>query len=480
MVGRSKEIEELNRICQKDEAQFIAIYGRRRVGKTYLINEAFNNRITFRHTGLSPIELKDLNGKSTTSKQLEHFYNSLRSQGANISKKPKDWFEAFFMLEMHLQSIDDGSEQIVFIDELPWLDTPKSLFTTSLEAFWNGWASSRHNFRLIVCGSAISWMQDKLINNHGGLYGRLTYQIKLQPFTLKECEEFLISNRINYSRYDIVQTYMITGGIPYYLGYIQSDLSLAQNIDNLFFIKEGKLKEEFNRLFSSIFTSPNITKEIVKLLSKNNIGLKRNEIAEKIKCSNGGNLTKILDALVSSDFAIKYIPFGQSKKEFYYKLTDPFCLFYLKFVYNQDSLNENFWINKANTQSVVSWRGFAFENVCFNHIKQIKEALGISGVYTTQSAWAYKDDKNKGTQIDLLIERSDNIVNLCEIKFYGDTFTISKDYDLNLAHKQNVLQEKLLKRQSVHNILITTYGITDNQYKYRFDKVITLDDLFNS
>lgn len=478
MIGRETEIKEIEHCCLKDEAQFIAIYGRRRVGKTYLIDQTFINRITFRHAGLSPIELEEAGGKSPLKKQLKHFYNSLRLQGAKVNKAPNDWLEAFFMLEEYLQSKDDGTTQIVFIDELPWLDTPKSGFITGLEAFWNGWACSRKNLKLIVCGSAISWMQDKLINNHGGLYGRITYQIKLHPFTLKECEEYFEANNIKLSRYDIVQAYMVTGGIPYYLNYFRYDFSLPQNINNLFFSKQARLKDEYDRLFSSIFSNVEITKSIINALSKRNIGLTRNEIINQTKCSNGGVLSNTLDALIASDFVIKYVPFAYNKKEIHYKLVDSFCLFYLKFVLNEDMFDEDLWLEKSKSQSVISWRGFAFENVCFNHISQIKKALGINGVYSTQSAWNYKDKDSKGSQIDLIIQRNDNIVNLCEIKFYGDLFTITKEYDLNLLHKQNVLSEYISKKQIVHNVLITTFGLTDNEYKYRFDKVITLDDLF--
>lgn len=255
MIGRNKEITILNRLYDSKKSQFVAIYGRRRVGKTYLVNEVFEGRITFHHAGLSPIETDDDKSESPLRKQLKHFYNSLIFQGMKKSKCPDNWLDAFLMLEMFLQSKDDGSRQVIFIDELPWLDTPKSGFITAFEGFWNTWACSRKNVMLIVCGSATSWMTDKLINNHGGLYNRLTCELKLSPFTLAECEELFHSENIRLSRYDIVQSYMITGGIPYYLSYFQSGLSLAQNIDALFFEKNAPLHGEFKRLFSAIFNN---------------------------------------------------------------------------------------------------------------------------------------------------------------------------------------------------------------------------------
>lgn len=477
MIGRSEEIKKLNELYQNNEAQFIAIYGRRRVGKTFLVDQNFQGKITFRHAGLSPIEMEEENNDKPLKKQLQHFRNSLLLAGAKITHCPKDWLEAFFMLEEHLQSIDDGAQQLIFLDELPWLDTPKSGFITALEAFWNSWGCNRNNLKVIVCGSAISWMRDRLINNHGGLYGRITYEMKLQPFTLKECKDFLESKNIYLSDYDIVQTYMITGGIPFYLNYFVNGSSLPQNIDRLFFKKNAPLIGEYNRLFSSIFNNPEQIKSIVLALSTRNGGLTRNEIIKKAKCPNGGGLTKSLDALMASDFIMEYVPFGCSKRQVHYKLIDPFCIFYLKFVNNHKSLNEQFWLENCESHSVVSWRGFAFENVCFNHIHQIKKALGISGISTQQSAWIYKDQENDGAQIDLIIERSDNFVNLCEIKFYSNDFTVTKEYDRIMRNKKEALQSVISKKKSVHNVLITTYGITENAYRWQFENVITLEDL---
>ena len=246
MIGREEEIREMNERYDSGRPEFIAVYGRRRVGKTYLIDEALKDRITFRHSGLSPVD--EQNHKNGLKEQLRHFYLSLQLQGMKKSKCPTSWLEAFFMLEMHLQSIDDGSRQVVFLDELPWMDTPRSGFITALEAFWNGWAYHRDNMMLVVCGSATSWMTDKLINNYGGLYGRLTSRMKLSPFTLNECERFFQSKGITLSRYDIAQGYMVVGGIPYYLDYMRKGLSLAQNIDRMFFAEGAKLRDEYDSL----------------------------------------------------------------------------------------------------------------------------------------------------------------------------------------------------------------------------------------
>ena len=475
MVGRKKEVKELNRLYERKQAELIAIYGRRRVGKTYLVDETIAGRITFRHAGLSPA---DENSKGLLKLQLNHFYNSLKLHGMEKCDKPSNWLDAFLLLEQFLQSRDDGSRQVVFLDELPWLDTPKSGFIRAFEAFWNTWGCHRKNLMVIVCGSANSWIQDKLINNHGGLYNRVTYEIKLSPFNLKECEEFYKSNNVNISRYDITQSYMIFGGIPYYMGYVNGEMSLAQNIDNLFFKKNAILREEYNRLFASVFVNPEAVKDIVKLLYTRNAGFTRREIIDKLGITDGGRLSRNLNALISSDFIIKYVPFGCGKREEHYKLIDPFCMFYLHFINNQKKVNEKFWQQNTSSGVVAIWREFAFENVCFNHIEQIKRSLGISGVISDNSAWSKRGDDNDGTQIDLIISRNDNVINMCEIKYYSGEFTVNKDYYKTILKRQALLAENVSPKAANHSTLITTFGLTHNEYSGAFTNVIVLDDLF--
>lgn len=475
MVGRTEEIYELERLYESKKAELVAIYGRRRVGKTFLVAETFSNRITFRHAGLSPATDSNV---GILRRQLQHFYNSLLLSGMEEYKEPDSWMEAFFLLEKHLQSIDNGDKQLIFIDELPWLDTPKSGFIQAFEGFWNTWACHRKNIMVIVCGSAISWMQDQLINNHGGLYNRVTYEINLKPFNLSECEQFFKDNNINYSRYDIVQSYMIFGGIPFYLGYIDSRYSLAQNINRLFFSNKGKLKQEFDRLFDSIFVNPEVSKSIVRFLYTKNAGYTRKEIVNSNILTNGGRLTSHLNSLIACNFIIKYVPFGLGKREECYKLVDPFCLFYLHFIESQTKLNEKHWEQSISTQPINAWRGFSFENVCFNHIEQIKKSLGISGVISSASPWSKRSDDEEGTQIDLLIERNDNIINVCEMKFYKDEFTVNKDYYRTILRRQEMILEKVSPRVAVHSTLVTTFGIKRNEYSNVFNNVVTIDDLF--
>ena len=288
MIGREKEAKQLENLYLSKKAELVAVYGRRRVGKTYLINEVFNNKFFFKHSGLALAESDD----NKTKTQLDHFANSLNLYGVKIEKKINNWFDAFFNLTKHIMQCNDSFKKVIFIDELPWLDTKDSQFISAFEGFWNSFACARNDLLVIVCGSATSWIENNLINNTGGLYGRVTYEIKLNPFTLKECKDFLESIGVNYSLYDITQTYMIFGGIPYYLNYIDKRYSLAQNIDNLFFSKNALLLLEYDRLFDSIFSFSERAKAIVKLLASNSFGFTRNDILKKLKLADGGTFNK--------------------------------------------------------------------------------------------------------------------------------------------------------------------------------------------
>lgn len=471
MIGREREIKELEKLYNSNKAELVTVYGRRRVGKTFLINQFFHDDFTFKHAGLSP---EDECNEKELDRQLNQFYSNLVYYGLEKCEKPKDWFEAFNYLKVLLNKNIANKRIVVFIDELPWMDTKGSDFIKAFEGFWNSYACSKNNLMLIICGSATSWMENNLINNHGGLYGRVTYEIKLAPFTLKECEDFFKSKNIEFSKYDITLIYMILGGIPYYLNYIDNEYSVSQNIDNLFFKNNAKLEFEFDRLFKSIFSYSERAKEIVKLLYTKNFGYTRKEISEKTGIKEGGTLSNYLNGLIASGFIIKYNPFGISKRETYYKLVDPFCWFYLNFC--QDKHNsQNFFTENIASSAINSWAGFSFENVCFNHIDQIKFALGIIGVSTEESAYFNKED---GYQIDLILTRKDNIINICEIKFYSSMLSINKEYYLKINNRINMIRGKIGKKYSIMSTLISTYGLNRNLYSNAFVKSITLDDLF--
>ena len=475
IIGRKKEISELLHYKNSKKSEFVALYGRRRVGKTVLVKELFKGEFAFSHTGLSPYDEKR---KVTRADQLEHFYHSLIEYGLEETSCPENWLQAFYMLEHLLQEKNDGGKQLVFIDELPWMDANASGFVTAIEAFWNGWASDK-NIYLIVCGSATSWMLDNVINNTGGLYGRLSAELHLSPFTLCETEAFFESNGIAYSHYDIAQAYMVLGGIPYYLEKFRKGRSLAQNIDNILFSKQATLSGEFNRLIGSLFTNPEPYTSVIRLLSKRRYGYTREEISVHTGISSGSGLTKIIRALEAGEFIVRYVPFDAQKREVLYRLTDPFCQTYLKLVDGRKSNDPNYWQNSQNLPTMSAWRGIAFEELCMAHLPQIKNALGISGIETSVTTLTLRgDETSRGTQVDLFIIRKDNVVNLCEIKFSNDEFEIDKAYDAVLRHRISAVSERLKKTQNIHLTFITTFGIKQNEYSGIVQREITLDALF--
>lgn len=477
IIGRKKEIEELKRYYHSGRAEFVAVYGRRRVGKTFLVNEVFRDDMVFHHTGLSPY---DRHRKVSLKDQLQNFYFSLLRYGMEDIAQPKSWMEAFFLLEQFLETSDNGSRQVVFIDELPWMDSARSGFLTALEAFWNGWGNMRHNLLLVVCGSATSWMLDNLINNKGGLYGRLTGEIKLAPFTLKECEDFYQSRGIKMSRYNVAQAYMVMGGIPFYMNFFNPAYSLAQNIDALFFARRAKLGDEFDRLFNSIFDNAEDCMKIIQLLGTRHAGFTRKEIIEKTGLTSNGDFTKMLKALIGSDFIIKYIPFGASLREEHYKLIDPFCWFWLHFKLGKQIKQEDYWQRHLTESDIASWRGIAFEEVCLLHISQIKNALHIGGVASQESSYIVKGDgEQDGMQIDLLIERADDVTNICEMKFYKSPFAVTKQYAQVLSHRLQAMEKKC-PSQTFHLTYIGCTELVKNEYSDVFTSKVLLDDLFTS
>ncbi len=475
IVGRKNEIAELKRYYKSGRAEFIAVYGRRRVGKTFLVNELFHDNMVFHHTGLSPYDRKR---RVSSKDQLQNFFFSLIRHGMEGISQPKSWMEAFFLLERFLETTDNGSRQVVFIDELPWMDTARSGFLTALEAFWNGWGNTRHNLMLIVCGSATSWMLDNLINNKGGLYGRLTGELKLSPFTLKECEEFYVSRGIKMSRYNVAQAYMILGGIPFYMNFFNPSQSLAQNVDALFFMRNAKLGDEFCRLFNSVFDHAEESMKIIQVLSTRHAGYTRQEISDKTGINPNGEFSKMLKALIGSDFIIKYAPFGASQREEYYKLTDPFCWFWLHFKKGKQICQEDYWQHHLRESEITAWRGIAFEEICLQHIRQIKHALQIGAVSSTESAYISRgDSQERGMQIDLVIDRSDDVVNLCELKYSQSPYVVTQSYANHLAARLETLEKSMGNK----TFLLTYIGsspLAENEYSDVFPCQITLDDLF--
>ena len=470
LIGRESEQKLLHSLSQSRESEFVALYGRRRVGKTYLVRQTFNGKFAFDHTGKA---------NCNTAAQLSEFRLSLLRAGMMSVPVLHDWSEAFFFLEQFLATLPYG-KKIVFIDELPWLDTGRSNFVSAFEHFWNGWASARQDILLIVCGSATSWIIKKIVRNHGGLHNRLTRQIYLAPFTLHECEQYAKQRRLGMNRRNVLETYMVLGGIPYYWSLLLPKLSSAQNIDNLFFGKSGELKNEFSALYASLFRSPQPYIDIVTLLGTKKAGMTRDEIAKNIHINMGGKLTDKLEELEQCDFIRSYNAIGKSKKDTMYQLIDNFSLFYFKFMFGSSSHDEHFWSGTIGRPQYAAWSGLAFERVCMQHERQIKAALGIAGIVSSCYSWSYhtKNEYETGVQIDLLIDRSDGVINLCEMKFVKDKYEITAAYDEQMRHKVSVFQTKSRTRKAVSIVMITSYGLIRNPYAYDIPNQLTMDDLF--
>jgi AAA+ ATPase superfamily predicted ATPase len=475
IIGRERESEELMRIFRKEEAQLVAVYGRRRVGKTYLVRELLKEHFAFYHTGVSPSELE---GDNLLESQLAAFHSSLIRYGAEVQSRPKNWMEAFTILRTMLERHVKDRRMVVFIDEMPWMDTPRSGFITAFEHFWNGWGSGQDNLMMIVCGSASSWIQDHLINSYGGLYDRVNAEIQLAPFTLRETELMLKSQGVSLSRYDILQLYMTVGGIPMYLSYVQPGLSLAQNIDNLFFNVKAKLKNEFDRLFYSIFRNPEPHITIIRLLAKRQSGYSREEISLLTGIPSGKALSETLRILEACDFIENYKPFENNKRNRQYRLIDPFCLFYLSQVEGRDR-KANFWRDNENQPILNTWRGRAFENACLSHVGQIKTALGVGGITSENAPWTLKGmEGQKGMQLDLVISRADRVVNLCEMKFVATEFEVKNDYEMKLRERLQWMIDHVSRRHNVQMTLVTSFGLKYGIHSGIFQKVVVVNDLF--
>ena len=454
-IGREPEIQQLEDIYADSRSAFVAVFGRRRIGKTLMIRHVFEERMTFHLTGI---------GNVTTAQQLVNFQAAFERQ-APLSlhrSTPKNWFSAFQQLITFLEKEKQG-KKVVFLDELPWLDTAKSDFMPSLEHFWNSWASARTDVILVVCGSAASWMLNKLIHNRGGLHNRVTTRIRLEPFTLREAEQLLLRKNAALDRYQIIQYYMAVGGVPFYLDTFDGRLTPMQNIEAKCFSKDGFLRTEFDDLFQSLFAKAERHISIVEAIASKAKGLTREDILRLTKLPNNGVTTQLLEELEESGFIRKYQPFQKTNRQSLFQLVDFYTLFYLKFIKNAQFLDTGNWLALTDSPIYKAWSGYAFEQVCLMHTPQIKQALGISGIFSQSSSWRSKNAEN-GAQIDLLIDRRDRVINLFEIKFSSEPYTITKTYSEQLRQKIAVFKSETNTRKAVWLVLLTTFGLKKNEH----------------
>ena len=481
IIGREREKKQLKRLIDSKDPELLALYGRRRIGKTYMIQNYFCDKgVYFELSGMS---------RGKTQDQLNKFPKAMQKTFLleNPISTPKNWQKAFDLLIEEIEKISEEKKVILFLDELPWLATKRSDLLMVLEDFWNNYLSRRKNAILILCGSAASWMIKKIINNKGGFYGRLTEQIHLQAFSLYETEIYLNLKNIHFDRKQLVELYLVTGGVAKYLNHVRRGMSVAQTIQELCFTSSGFLAKEFPNLFASLFENHRSHMAIVQALAKHRQGLTSTELANKAGLSTGGTYSNILQELEASGF-IQMVPFYKQKKKLgLYRLIDEYSYFYLTWVkeaiFSQGgAISRQYWLSMHRDPRFITWAGYAFENICLKHIDRIVEFLKISVVARNAYYWAYRTDNKKlsGAQIDLIIDRTDNCMNLCEIKFSNSRYIMTKEYAEKLNERRNIFASVTKSKKSLFNTLITPYGAMENSsYFSSVDNQMDLDGLFS-
>ncbi len=469
LIGRKEEVSRLNSAYESDESEFVAVYGRRRIGKTYLVRETFKS-FTFTYTGILNLSAKE---------QLKEFHKSMLLQGGAEAPVPESWFDAFHQLEDLIVKSKDR-RKVIFIDELPWMDSHRSKFVSAFEHFWNGWASARKDILLIVCGSASSWIIDKIFKNRGGLHNRVTCKIHLKPFSLAECEEYMASRAMNLTRNELLEGYMVMGGIPFYWSKLSRGKSIAQNVNDLFLSPYGEFRYEFNELYNSLFNRPEKYIKVIEALSTKKKGLTREEIVKTARLENNGNLTQIIENLIECGFIRKYCHTSKTIRDAIYQLVDCYTLFYYQFVKGAHGVDEEYWTKLQATPKYHIWCGLAFERVCLLHTRQIKAALGISGIMANIHTWHVKQtDDHPGVQIDLLIDRADNVVSIIEMKYAMGGYTLTAQEADKINTRARVFAMYMPKKKGVQQVLITSNGLVGGRQHLTFHKELTSDCLFS-
>ena len=469
IIGREQEIQQLKRAYDSDEAQLVVVYGRRRVGKTFLIRNVFDNRFSFYFTGAYNV---------TTKEQLANFHDAIKSQSGQQTPKPSTWTQAFNQLKAIVEASPE-KKKVIFIDELPWLDAPRSGFVSALEYFWNSWGSARKDLLFIICGSASSWIIDKIFRNKGGLHNRVTSRIHLRPFTLHETELYAAHRQLGYVRNQILEGYMVMGGVPFYWSKLRPGKSLAQNINDIFISEDGELRYEFRELYSSIFNRPEKYISIIEALSTKKKGLTREEIVKTAKIENNGHLSNMIEDLIECGFIRKYCHTDKKLKDAIYQIVDCYTLFYYQFVRNSHAIDEEYWMKIQQTPTYNTWCGLAFERVCLLHTRQIKATLGISGIIANIFSWRIKkNDEHPGVQIDLLIDRTDNVINICEMKYAPNGYILTKAEANKIKTRAAVFSLYTPKNKAIQSVLITSNGSTNTSYALPQLREITADSLF--
>lgn len=471
MIGRESQLALMHETLSINKSCFVALTGRRRVGKTYLINQVYKQNMCLSVTGIQ---------NADTQIQINNFVQKISEHSIKrIKIKPKNWQDVFLLLKNYLKSLSKNKKQVIFLDELPWINTTKSGFIQLLAHLWNDYLSKEKHFVLVICGSATSWITEKIINDKGGFHNRITHSIQLKPFTLAETKAFLNNKKITLSDSSIVELYLVMGGVPYYLENIKRGESPSKAIERMCFSENGLLKNEYDNLYKALFDYPENHEAIIASLAEAKSGLSREEIIKKSKVATGGPYTRAINELIVSGFIIEETPFGKLKRGSIYRLVDEFSVFYHKFIKKNKKANKGIWQLLATSQQYKIWTGYAFETLCIKHTDEIKKVLGIFNVYT--QTWSYRhisQNKTDGFQIDLLIDRKDQAINLCECKFYDAPFEINKSYATQLKIRKSLFKQVTKTRKNIFTTLITNYPLKQNAHSIdSIDVNLTISEL---
>ena len=485
LIGRNEEKLILNAFLKSNRPEFLAIYGRRRIGKTFLIKQVFAEEdcFFFNVTGIQ-------NGG--TGIQMNRFTKEIGKvfyQGVDI-KERENWIDTFDLLSDAIEKMVPKNKKVVlFLDEFPWMATHKSGLLQALEHRWNHSWSNDKRIKLIICGSSASWIINKIINNKGGLHNRITRQIHLMPFNLKETASFLADQKINLNHKQVTELYMTTGGVPYYLLLPERHLSAAQIVEKLAFQQNSLLFKEFDNLFSSLFENSEKYIELLRIISKNHNGIRQEEIINRCEqTSRGGRMLARLKELEDAGFIISFMPHWHKKRGKYYRLIDEYTSFYLHWIESvrntlqKKSLAPGYWLEKHNSPAWYNWAGYAFESICYQHLPQIRKKLNIRPS-AIANGWSYTPtvkSGEQGTQIDLLFDRDDDSITICEIKYTTEPFSITKDYAKKLENKVRIFREKTKTKKQIFLAMISANGIKETMYSEELiQDIVTLEDLFS-
>jgi uncharacterized protein len=481
LIGREPEVKVLGQVWDSAQAELVVLYGRRRVGKTHLVRSYFGKKGTYlEFTGIR---------KGSLRRQLQAFAEKLsEALFSNIPiKTPVNWQEAFELLSAGIEKLKPSQKILIFFDELPWMVTRKSKLLQEFDHYWNTKWSLTKNIKIVLCGSAASWMIDNVVNATGGLHNRLTRKILLKPFDLSTTKKFLELKGYKYSLQQITELYMVMGGIPYYLNNLVKDKSLNQNIESICFTKTGALYDEFTRLFESLFEQAETNLKLIRAIAKRRNGLSREELIETVKMTSGGSLNKRLRELEAAGFIQSFVPYGRETRNIYYRVIDEYCLFYLGWIepesaYGHD-IAKGYWQAKYHSPQWYDWAGYSFENICIKHVEKIRQALELQYVACSIASWRYISKpgvKTDGAQIDLLFDCDDGVIRLFEIKFSGKAYSIDKEYAKALAKKIDVFQAQTATTKQLMLIMIAANDLKKNIWSEDLiDGVVTLKDLFS-